>query len=169
MDYTKYIAVVEDFPKKGISFKDISPLLRNAKAFSSCIDDLAKLASQYDFDVICGPESRAFVFASALAYKMNKGFVMARKAGKLPGITYKLTYQLEYATATIEIPAASFKKGDKVLLLDDLMATGGTFKALKQLIENAGGEVVGALTVINLKDLDGAKNLGVKCSSLLEL
>ncbi len=169
MDYKKYIGITEDFPKKGISFKDISPLLRDSEAFHSCIDDLAKLAEEYKPDIICGPESRAFIFGSALAYKMGIGFVMARKAGKLPGVIYQITYQLEYGTATLAIPKNSFKPGQRVLLVDDLMATGGTFSALKELVSMAGGNPVGALTVINLKDLDGAKNCGLKCSTLLDL
>lgn len=169
MDYSKYIGVTPDFPKKGISFKDISPLLRNPEAFSSCIDDLAKRAEPFNYDVIIGPESRAFLFGAALAYKTKKGFVMARKGGKLPGITNKITYQLEYGTATIEIPANSFKNGDHVLLIDDLMATGGTFKALKDLVISAGGNPVGCVTVINLKDLHGEKLIGLPCKALLDL
>lgn len=169
MDYSKYIGVTEDFPKKGISFKDISPLLRDPEAFHSCIDDLAKLAEDFHPEIICGPESRAFLFGAALAYKMNIGFVMARKAGKLPGKTYSIEYSLEYGTAKMEIPEASFKKGQRVLLIDDLMATGGTFVALKDLIKKAGGEPVGALTVINLKDLHGEDKIGLPSKTLLYL
>jgi adenine phosphoribosyltransferase len=168
-NYEKYIGVTPDFPKKGISFKDISPLLRDKDAFHACIDDLAKLAAPYKPDILCGPESRAFIFGAALAYRMGIGFVMARKAGKLPGVVYQISYQLEYGTATIAIPKDSFKPGMKVLLVDDLMATGGTFAALKTLVTMAGGTPVGALTVITLKDLDGAKNSGLKCSTLLKL
>lgn len=169
MDYTKYIGITLDFPTKGISFKDISPLLRDGEAFHSCIDDLAKLAAEFKPDIICGPESRAFLFGAALAYKMNIGFVMARKAGKLPGVIYQISYQLEYGTATLAIPKDSFKPGQRVLLVDDLMATGGTFSALKELVSRAGGNPVGALTVITLKDLKGRENCGLKCSTLLEL
>lgn len=169
MDYEKYIGVTKDFPKAGISFKDISPLLKDPEAFRSCIDDLAKIAEQYNPDIIIGPESRAFIFGAALAYKMNKGFVMARKAGKLPGITYKVTYQLEYGTATIEIPANAIEKGARVLLIDDLMATGGSFKALRDLVEQAGGVPLCCLTVINLEELHGEKKVGLPCHSLLNL
>ncbi len=169
MDYSKYIAVTPDFPKKGISFKDISPLLRDSEAFHSCIDDMAKLASEFKPDIIVGPESRAFIFGAALAYKMNVGFVMARKGGKLPGVVYQITYQLEYGTATIAIPKDSFKPGQRVLLVDDLLATGGTFVALKELVQMANGNPVGCVTLIELKDLDGEKNIGLKCSSLLKL
>lgn len=103
MDYEKYISVTKDFPKRGISFKDVSPLLRDPVAFHSCIDDLAKLAEEYHANAIIGPESRAFIFGAAMAYKMGLGFVMARKAGKLPGIVIHYTYQLEYGSATLEI------------------------------------------------------------------
>ena len=169
MDYEKYIGVTPDFPKKGISFKDISPLLRDPVAFHSCIEDLAKLAAPFHPDILCGPESRAFLFGAALAYRMDIGFVMARKAGKLPGKTYFIEYALEYGTAKLEIPAASFEKGQRVLMIDDLMATGGTFKALSDLIKDGGGTPVGALTVINLKDLHGEKVVGLPCCSLLDL
>ena len=169
MNYEKYIGVTKDFPKKGISFKDISPLLKNPDAFKSCIDDLAKLAEKYKPTIICGPESRAFLFGAALAYKMNLGFVMARKAGKLPGIINQITYQLEYGTATLAIPSDSFKKGDRVLLVDDLMASGGTFAALKELIVHTGATPVGCVTVINLKELEGEKKVDLPCSSLFEL
>lgn len=169
MDFEKYIGVTEDFPKKGISFKDISPLLANPDAFQACIDEMAKIAEEYHIDYICGPESRAFLFGAALGYKMHKGFVMARKAGKLPGVTIKVSYQLEYATAAIEIPANSFPRGSRVLLIDDLMATGGTFSALKTLIEQAGGEPVCCLTLINLEDLHGEEKISLPCRSLLNL
>ncbi len=169
MDLEKYIGVTPNFPKKGISFKDISPLLKDPDAFQDCIDQLAKVAEEFNVDIICGPESRAFIFGAALGYKMHKGFVMARKAGKLPGVTYKVSYQLEYGTASIEIPAGSFKKGARVLLIDDLMATGGTFKALKDVVEMAGAVPVACITVINLPELNGEKNIGLPCRSLLNL
>lgn len=169
MDYKQFIGVTPDFPKKGISFKDISPLLRDGDVFRSCIDDMAKLAEAYHPDILCGPESRAFLFGAALAYRMGKGFVMARKAGKLPGVVYQISYQLEYGTASLSIPKASFQPGQRVLLVDDLMATGGTFAALKELIEKAGGKPVGALTLIRLKEEEGEKNIGLPCSALLDL
>ena len=169
MNYQDYIQVVNDFPKKGISFKDISPLLKDSEAFHSAIVDMAKLAEEFKPDVIVGPESRAFIFGSALAFYMNKGFVMARKGGKLPGVIYQITYQLEYGTATLAIPQASFKKGNRVLLVDDLMATGGTFKALEELVTMAGGTPVGAVTLINLKDLQDQCVFKLKCKSLMDL
>ena len=169
LNYSEYIKVVEDFPKKGISFKDISPLLKDPVAFHKAIKDMSKLAEEFKPDVICGPESRAFIFGAAMAYEMNKGFVMARKANKLPGVTYQITYQLEYATATLAIPQNSFLPGQRVLLVDDLMATGGTFKALEQLITMAGGVPVGAVTLINLKELDKECVFKLKCKSLMDL
>ena len=169
MDYSKYIGVTPDFPKKGNSFKDISPLLRNPEAFRACIKEMAQKAKKFNPTVLCGPESRAFIFGAALAYEMGIGFVMARKAGKLPGVTFKTTYQLEYGTATLEVPAASFKSGDRVLMIDDLMATGGSFAALKSLIESAGGTPVGALCFINLKELHGEKAFNLPFESLIDL
>ena len=169
MNLENYIGVTPDFPKKGISFKDVSPLLRAPEAFKEAIDRLAEMAEKYHPDVIVGPESRGFLFGAALAYKMGIGFVMARKSGKRPGVTMKVSYQLEYGTATMEVPADSFKKGDRVLMVDDLMATGGTFAALKKLIALAGGEAVACLTVINLEELHGEKAVGLPCESLMNL
>lgn len=169
MDYSKYISVTPDFPKKGISFKDISPLLRDPVAFHAAIEDFAKMTEKYHPDVIVGPEARGFLFGAALAYRMNIGFVMARKAGKLPGDTYSVEYSLEYGKEKLEIPAASFQKGQRVLLIDDLLATGGSFEALGELITKAGGIPVAGLTVINLKELEGWKHLSFPCECLVEL
>ncbi|MCI1735689.1 MAG: adenine phosphoribosyltransferase [Bacilli bacterium] len=169
MNYEKYIGVTPDFPKKGISFKDISPLLRDPAAFHSCVDDLTKLCSEFKPDMLIGPESRSFLFGAAVAYKMGIGFVMARKAGKLPGAVYRISYDLEYGTATLEIPKDSFKPGMRVLLIDDLLATGGTFNALKQLVVNAGGTPVATVVVIRLKELKGEENIGLPCRYLLNL
>ena len=169
MNLKDYIGVTPDFPKKGISFKDISPLLRDPKAFAYCIDELEKLANEFKPTVIVGAESRGLLFGAALAYKMGIGFVMARKAGKLPGTTVKVSYQLEYGTATMEVPSNSFKADDRVLLIDDLLATGGTFAALTRLVTAAGGKAVGAITVIRLEELEGEKNALVPCRYLLNL
>ncbi|MCH3909879.1 MAG: adenine phosphoribosyltransferase [Bacilli bacterium] len=169
MDYEKYVGVVNGFPKEGISFKDISPLLNDPIAFKSCIDDLAKLAEKYHPDAVVAPESRGFVFASALAYKMGISFVMARKAGKLPGKNYKVSYSLEYGEATLEVREDSFKKGTRVILLDDLIATGGSFKALEELTKKAGGTPVAALSFIYLKELEGEKALDIPFEYLLSL
>lgn len=169
MDYEKHIGVYPDFPKVGISFKDISPLVADAEAFHAVIDDMAEHAKKYQPDLILGAESRGFIFGSALAYKMNLGFVMGRKAGKLPGTTIKASYSLEYGTATLEIPSSAIQKGQRVLLVDDLMATGGTFDALKKIVEVAGGTPVACLTLINLEELHGEKMVGLPCESLLTL
>lgn len=169
MDYSKFIGVTPDFPKKGISFKDISPLLANPDAFDSALEDMKKIAEEFHPTVITGPESRAFLFGAALANKMHIGFVMARKSGKLPGKTIKKEYELEYGTASLEVPADSFKKGDRVLLIDDLMATGGTFLALKELVQSTGAEPVCCLTVINLKNLHGEKTVNLPCKALLDI
>ncbi len=169
MDYSKYISVTEDWPGKGVSFKDISPLLRDPEAFHSCIDDLAALAEEYHPDIIIGPESRGFIFGAALAYQMNVGFVMARKSGKLPGVIYQISYQLEYGSATLCIPKNSFKPGQRVLLVDDLLATGGTVNAIQELVEIAGGTPVAAIAVIKLEDLHGDENIHLPFKSLLNL
>lgn len=169
MNLNDFISVTPDFPKKGISFKDISPLLKDAKAFSYCIDELEKLANEFKPTIIVGAESRGFLFGAALAYKMGIGFVMARKQGKLPGKTYKVSYELEYGTATMEVPASSFTKNDRALLVDDLLATGGTFAALANLVKLAGGNPVGAISVIRLIELEGEKNALVPCRYLLNL
>ena len=169
MDYERYISVVNGFPKAGISFKDISPLLRDPDAFHHCIDDFAELAEPYHPTVILGPESRGFIFGAALAYKMGIGFVMARKAGKLPGMTASVSYTLEYGTAVLEVPLNSFKKDDRVLLIDDLIATGGSLKAMEDLIKKLGADPVAAMVVIYLKELQGEKALDIPFHSLLSL
>lgn len=169
MDYEKYIGVVNGFPKAGISFKDISPLLRDPKAFHQCIDDFAKLAEPYHPDVILGPESRGFIFGAALAYKMKIGFVMARKAGKLPGKNHQVSYSLEYGNATLEVREDSFKKGQRVLLVDDLIATGGSFKALEDLVRMSDATPVAALALIYLRELQGEKDLDIPFKYLLSL
>lgn len=169
MDFEKYIGVVEGFPKEGISFKDISPLLRDPEAFKTCVDELCKIAEEYHPNVIIGAESRGFLFGAAMAYKMGIGFVMARKAGKLPGKTHQVTYDLEYGKATMEIPFNSFKEGDRVLLVDDLLATGGTFNALIDLVKKAGGEPVLCEVVIRLKELEGEKTIPLPTKYLLDL
>jgi adenine phosphoribosyltransferase len=170
MDFEKYIGVVEGFPKEGISFKDISPLLASPEAFKAAIDAMAKIAKDWKPDLFIGPESRGFIFASALAYKMGAGFVMARKKGKLPGKVFTKTYTLEYATATIELPACAIKKGQRVVLVDDLLATGGTLKAVADLVSEMGGVVVGALTFIELTDLKGKEMFkDLPYASLLKL
>ena len=169
MDLEKYIGVVPDFPKKGISFKDVSPLLRDKDAFKETIDRLAEIAGQYDFDTFVGAEARGFAFGAALAFKMGKGFVMARKSGKLPGKTIAYTYTLEYGSATLEVSEGAFEKGKRALLIDDLLATGGTFLAMRELVKKAGGEPLACLAVIALEELHGDELIGLPCHHLLLL
>lgn len=160
MDYSKYIGVTEGFPREGISFKDISPLLRDPEAFKSIVDQMAKDIKRLGANVVIGPESRGFICGGPAAYAAGVGFVMARKAGKLPGKVVSETYTLEYAEATIELPEFAIKKGDKVVIIDDIMATGGTFKAVQNIVERMGGEVVGFINLIELTDLKGRDVLG---------
>lgn len=172
MDYTKYITVIEGFPKPGISFKDISPLLKNGEAYHSACDDMAKLAAEFKPTIIIGPEARGFIFGCPIAYSLDIGFVMSRKIGKLPGETLQVNYGLEYGHDTIAIPAHSIQKGDRVVIVDDLLATGGTLRAIIKLVRMAGAEVVGTVTFIELKDLQGEKVLeeeGVPFRTLLRL
>jgi adenine phosphoribosyltransferase len=169
MNYQNYIGVINGFPKEGISFKDISPLLRDGPAFHQCISDLVKLAKPYRPTVIIAAEARGFVFASAMAAQMGIGFVMARKKGKLPGHNISVTYALEYGTDTLEIRDSSFKEGDRVLLVDDLIATGGSFKALKELTVKAKGTPVAAIAVIRLSELEGEKKVGLPTKWLIDL
>lgn len=172
MDYTKYISVTEGFPKPGISFKDISPLLKNGEAYHSACDDMAKLAAEFKPTIIVGPEARGFIFGCPIAYALNIGFVMSRKLGKLPGETLQISYGLEYGHDTIAIPAHSITKDDRVVIIDDLLASGGTLQALIELVKTAGAKVVGAVTFIELKDLNGKELLeeeGVPFKALLRL
>lgn len=160
MDLSKKIRVVEGFPNPSISFKDVSPLLADPIAFRACIDECAAAMAEWNANLILGPESRGFLFGAPLALATNCGFVMARKAGKLPGETYKKSYTLEYGTATLEIPKIALCPGDRVVLIDDLLATGGTLLALKEIVEEAGAKVVGILTIIELTDLKGREIFG---------
>lgn len=167
MNINQELRIVPNFPKPGIEFLDISPLLENADKFNALIDQLASAANQWDFDKIAAIESRGFILGSALAHKMGRGFVMIRKKGKLPGQTVQKTYDLEYGTDTIEILPTSFKKGDKVLVLDDVLATGGTAAAAASLVEEVGGQVQACLFLIELSFLKGAQKLKWPVHSLL--
>jgi len=167
-NYESKIRVVEDFPKPGISFKDISPLLLDAKAFDEAIEDMAEIAKKMDCDFVAGPEARGFVFGVPLASKIGKGFVMARKKGKLPGKTISKTYDIEYGSDTIEVPEFAVKPGSRVILVDDLLATGGTLAALIDLFEAVGAKVVGIITFIELTDLKGRDVLRAPFYSLVK-
>lgn len=157
MNIREKIAEIPDFPKKGILFRDISPLLRDPAALSLVIDEFSKRIHPNEVDVFVGIESRGFPFACALALRYNKGMIMVRKQGKLPGATHKLTYNIEYGTAMMEIQSDAIKKGERVLICDDLLATGGTAKAAAKLVEKLGGIVAGFAFVIELTDLKGSK------------
>ena len=169
INLSDYIGVIPDFPKKGISFKDISPLLKDPKAYKYAIKLLAKKVKKYNPTVILGAESRAFSFGASLAQELKIGFVMARKKGKLPGKVISYSYKLEYGEATIEIEHNILKPGDRVLLLDDLLATGGTLKAMEEICKSAGATPIGAATLITLIELHGDKVLSVPFETLVYL
>ena len=155
-----FIRDVPDFPKEGILFKDITPLLASPKAFKACIDQLAAHAGALGAEAIVGMESRGFIFGAALAAAVGVPFVPARKPGKLPAKTVSVEYELEYGTDTLEMHADALKKGTRTLIVDDLIATGGTAEATAKLIEEVGGVVAGHLFVIELEFLAGRKRLG---------
>ena len=171
MDLKKYIRSIPDYPKKGILFRDITTLIKNEKAFAQCIDEIVERVKKYKIDKIAAIESRGFVFASAVSYILGKPFILLRKKNKLPAETHSVDFQLEYGKATMEVHKDSIEKNDSVLLIDDLIATGGTAEAAAKLIEISKGKVVGFIFVINLFDLDGANNLikkGYQVESLIE-
>ncbi len=169
MNLKSKIDEIPDFPKKGILFRDIGPLLRDPAALSLVIDEFTKIIHPNDVDVFAGIESRGFPLACALALKYNKGMIMIRKQGKLPGSTHKTTYNIEYGTATMEIQTNAIKKGQKVYICDDLLATGGTAKAAASLIEKIGGSVAGFAFIIELTDLKGSKSIkGYKYNALVK-
>jgi len=154
-----YIISIPDFPKKGINFRDVTGILDHGEALRLSIDMLKDVAEEFEFDAVAGVESRGFIFGTPLAYLLGVPFIPVRKAGKLPRKKVKATYQLEYGEAAIEIHEESVYKGMRILLLDDLLATGGTLEAAAGLIEELGGIVTGILSVIELSDLGGRKKL----------
>jgi adenine phosphoribosyltransferase len=159
MDYKKHVREVPDFPKKGILFYDITTLLMNPKAFDSMINDMAERARGMDITKIAAIESRGFIFGAPLAQKLGKPFIPVRKPGKLPYKTVKYEYTLEYGKDAVEIHADAITKGDKVLLVDDLLATGGTMEAAANLVKECGGSVSGILFAIELEFLKGKQKL----------
>lgn len=164
-----YIRSIPDFPAPGIIFRDVTSILQSAEGLKLSIDELVKKLDGVEFDVIAGAESRGFIFGMPIAYLLNKPFVPIRKAGKLPCETVSKTYDLEYGTATIEIHKDAITPGMKVVLLDDLIATGGTIKAAAGLVEELGGEVVECLFLMELVDLGGRKSLeGYKVDSVVK-
>lgn len=168
MDLAKVIRNVPDFPVKGILFYDITTMLQDAEAFRESIDQLVAYYQHREIDVVVGVESRGFIFGTPLAYRLGTGFVPVRKPGKLPAETLAESYELEYGTNTLEMHTDAIQKGQKVLVIDDLLATGGTAKATCRLVERLGGQVVGVAFVIELNFLKGREQLqGYEVFSLL--
>ena len=159
MDLKQYIRSIPDYPKKGILFRDITTLIKDSKAFNYSIDQIVNISNELKFDKIAAIESRGFVFASAVAYKLKKPFIMMRKKNKLPAEKISVDFQLEYGKATIEIHKDSINEGEKILIIDDLIATGGTAEAGAKLVEMSKGKVAGFIFIINLFDLGGNKKL----------
>ena len=159
MNLKRRIAEYPNFPKKGILFRDFSPILNDPSAMSFVVEEFSKMFHPKDVDVFVGIESRGFITASLLAQKYNKGMVMLRKAGKLPGKTVKISYTIEYGKAVLEIQKNVLKKGDRVVICDDLLATGGTAKAGAKLVEKIGAKVGGFAFIIELTDLNGIKEI----------
>ena len=153
MNIADYIAEIPDYPKPGVLFRDITTLLADGEAFHEAIEQMAAKVADLDFDLIIGSEARGFLFGTPLAYKLHKPFALVRKKGKLPRQTVSADYALEYGTATLEMHKDSIRPGQKVLIVDDLMATGGTIQAMARLTETLGGTVAGVLVLMELKDL----------------
>jgi adenine phosphoribosyltransferase len=160
MDLKKFIRDIPDFPKPGILFRDITPLLADAQALSNAIDVLAKPFQGQGIDVVAAVEARGFIFGSAVAKALGVGFVPIRKQGKLPFDTHSVSYGLEYGTDSVEVHTDALQSGNKVLMVDDLLATGGTMAAACELIEKLGGEIAGLTFLIELADLKGRDELG---------
>ena len=159
MNLKDFIRSIPDYPKKGILFRDITTLIKNEKAFKETINRIVERSKSYKFDKIAAIESRGFVFASAVSYILDKPFIMLRKKNKLPADVHSVDFELEYGTATIEVHKDSFSKDDSVLIIDDLIATGGTAEAAAKLVEISEAKVSAFIFVINLYDLDGCENL----------
>jgi len=171
MNLKDFIRSIPDYPKKGILFRDITTLIKDEKAFSETINQIVEKTKNIPFDKIAAIESRGFVFASAVSYITKKPFIMLRKKDKLPAEVHSIDFELEYGTATIEVHKDSINKNDKVLIIDDLIATGGTAEAAAKLVEISGGKVACFIFVINLFDLNGSDNLkkkGYKVENLIE-
>ena len=171
MDLKKHIRSIKDYPKKGILFRDITTLIKNPEAFKFTNDKIIEIAKKIDFDKVAAIESRGFVFASTVSYILNKPFILLRKKDKLPAETHSVDFKLEYGEATIEVHKDSINKDEKILVIDDLIATGGTAEAAAKLIRISGGKVAAFIFVINLFDLPGEKLLkdkGFIVKSLIE-
>ena len=159
MDLKNYIRTIPDYPKKGILFRDITTLIKDENAFIETINRIVERSKKYNFTKIAAIESRGFVFASAVSYILKKPFILLRKKNKLPSDVHSVDFELEYGTATIEVHKDSISKGDNVLIIDDLIATGGTAEAAAKLVEISFGSVAAFIFVINLFDLGGSDNL----------
>ena len=171
MNLKDFIRSIPDYPKKGILFRDITTLIKNEKAFSETINQIVERSKKVKFDKIAAIESRGFVFASAVSYILKKPFVMLRKKNKLPADVHSIDFELEYGTATIEVHKDSIDENDEVLIIDDLIATGGTAEAAAKLVEISKGKVAAFIFVINLFDLGGSDNLkknGYKTENLID-
>ncbi len=169
MNLKEVITEYQDFPKKGILFRDFSPILKNPQALSYVIDELSKHFHPKNIDVFAGIESRGFLLAMAMAIRYNNGMIKIRKDGKHPGKTAKLSYTIEYGKDTIEIQNSSNSKGDRVLICDDLLATGGTAEASGKLIEKMGGKIAGFAFIVELTELNGIKKISkYDCKSLVK-
>ena len=171
MDLKKYIRSIQDYPKKGILFRDITTLIKDKNAFKNCIDQMSNILIKLDYDKIAAIESRGFIFASPLSYNLSKSYILLRKKNKLPAERYSVDFELEYGKSTLEIHKDSVKSKEKVVIIDDLIATGGTAEAAAKLIEKSGGKVSGFIFLINLFDLGGKDLLekkGYKCYSLVD-
>lgn len=154
-----YVVSIPDFPEKGIIFRDVTSVLQDAEGLKLAVDTMQEKIKDIDYDVVAGPESRGFIFGTPIAYNNGKPFVLIRKAGKLPIETVSISYDLEYGQATIEMHKDSIKPGQKVLIVDDLIATGGTTEAMVKLIESLGGEVAGIVVLIELAGLKGRERM----------
>ena len=171
MNLKDFIRSIPDYPKKGILFRDITTLIKDERAFTETINQIVNRSKKVNFNKIAAIESRGFVFASAVSYILKKPFIMLRKKNKLPAEVHSVDFELEYGTATIEVHKDSIEKNDNVLVIDDLIATGGTAEAAAKLIEISGGNVACFVFVINLFDLNGSDNLikkGYKVENLIE-
>jgi len=158
-DLKDYVRSIPDFPEPGIIFRDITSILQSKEGLKLAIDKMQELLKDVDFDLIVGPESRGFIFGVPIAYNMNKPFIPVRKKGKLPCKTVSIDYELEYGKASIEVHKDAIKPGQKVVIVDDLIATGGTIEAITKLVELLGGEVVKIIFLIELKGLKGRERL----------
>ena len=171
MNLKEHIRTIADYPKKGILFRDITTLIKDEKAFAESIDQIIEISKKYKIDKIAAIESRGFVFASAISYLLKKPFILLRKKNKLPAETHSVDFELEYGTATIEVHKDSIDKKDSVLIIDDLIATGGTAEAAAKLVEISGGKDAAFIFAINLFDLGGSINLvkkGYQVESLMD-